>query len=97
MTKKESDLLSEMFQDRSKDFWSPMDGEFDPDAWRRYLKKIKVRMVHDDQVCEVYNNSRPDTVLIENPHVGSVWILMPKDLATKSLVLGQLPPRVKRK
>lgn len=96
MTKEESDLLREMFRERSKDFWSPMDGEFDPKAWRRYLKRIRTRMIQEDQVCEEYNN-KEDSVLVENPHMGAVWMVMPKDLALKSLLLGQLPPKNSKK
>ena len=96
MTRKESELLKEMFRERSKDFWSPMDGEFDPNEWRRYLKKIKTRIIEDDQVCEEYNN-KEDTVLVDNPHMGAVWMVMPKDLALKSLLLGQLPPKYSKK
>lgn len=97
MKRQESDRLKGMFRERSMDFWTTEDGEFDPKAWRKYLKKIKVKMIEDDDVCETYNNSRPDTVMVENPHMGSVWMLVPSELALKSLVLGQLPPRYSKK
>jgi len=97
MTKKESDRLKELFQQRSRDFWPAEAGEFDPKAWRRYLKKINVRMIEDDEVCVVFNNRNDNTVLVENPHMGLVWMTMPKELALKSLVLGELPPRYSNK
>lgn len=97
MTKKESERLKEMFAERSRDFWPATTGEFDPAAWRRYLKKIKVRMIEDEDICEVYNNQRHDTFLVDNPHMGMAWMIMPKDLAFKSLVLGELPPRYSKK
>jgi len=97
MTKKESDRLKELFQQRSKDFWRDDTGEFDPKAWRRYLKKIEVRMVEHEMLCEFFNNRTDDSVLCENPHMGLVWMVTPRDLALKSLVLGELPPRYSKK
>ena len=97
MNRKESDRLKELLMERSKDFWTTYDGEFDPDAWRRYLRRIKVRMIEDDGLCEAYNNQGHDTVLVENPHMGMVWMVMPKELAFKCLVLGELPPRYSKK
>lgn len=96
MNRKESDRLKELFRQRSMDFWD-MDGEFDPKAWRQYLKKINVRMIEDDDICAAYNNRNDDTVLVENPHMGMVWMVMPRELALKCLVLGELPPRYSKK
>lgn len=97
MTKKESDRLKDLFQKRSRDFWPAAAGEFDPAAWRRYLKKIKVQMIEDDDICEVFNNRKDDSVLVEDPHRGLTWMAVPRDLALKSLVLGELPPRYSKK
>lgn len=97
MTSEESKRLTKLLMHRSKDFWTTEDGEFDPKAWRRYLKKINVRMIEDDDLCEAYNNKEDDTVLVENPHMGLVWMILPRDLAFKSLVLGEMPPRYSKK
>jgi hypothetical protein len=97
MNRKESDRLKDLLMERSKDFWTGDYGEFDLKAWRRYLKKINVRMIEDDDLCVAYNNQSHDTVLVENPHMGLAWMVMPKELALKCLVLGQMPPRYSKK
>lgn len=96
MSKRESDRLKDLLMDKSKDFQP--DGEFDDEAWRGYLKKIKVRMIEEDELCAAYNNQRHDTVLIKNPHMGMnyphmdvPWMVIPKELALKILVLGCFP------
>jgi hypothetical protein len=104
MTKRESDRLKDLFMERSKDFWPEWSGEFDDEAWRLYLEKIKVRMIEEDELCEAYNNRTNDTVLVECPHMGMnyphmdvPWMVMPRELALKCLVLGQMPPRYSKK
>jgi hypothetical protein len=104
MTKRESDRLKELFQQRSNDFLMDDDGDFDTSSWEKYLKKIKVRMIEEDELCEAYNNpTHDDMVLVESilpPGYGWAsehWLVVPRELAFRCLVLGQIPPGYSKK
>jgi hypothetical protein len=97
MTRQEHDRLKEMFVTRSWDFWASEEGEFEAKAWRGYLKKIKVGRIEDYDLPEAFNNKKEGIVMIEDPREDLRWFLMTEDLAAKSLLLGQLPPRYSKK
>lgn len=103
MDKTKMNQFEGMLRDRSGDFHvTSLNGFVVPDdkAWHRHLKKLGVRIVDEDELCDAYNNHTPDTVLLKDP-VGrseiDCWLIVPKELVLKCLVLGQFPPRKAKK
>lgn len=106
MTQDELYRLEEMFADRSEDFKSAdkfYGVKFNLYSWMRYLKKIGVQEVHGEDIREVYNDKKENTLLLDVPNISRSiermrsWYVMSKDTALKFLVLGQLPPRSSKK
>lgn len=112
MDKTQMNQFEGMLRDRSGDFTvTSLNGFSYPDdkAWHRHLKKLGVRIVDEDELCDAYNNHTPDTVLLKDPvgrsrsyggmtdHGIDCWLIVPKELVLKCFVLGHFPPQKAKK
>ncbi|NBT57630.1 hypothetical protein EBT16_02485 [bacterium] len=64
------------------------------DAWWSLMDKHGCRMIPSGQIADLVNNGPGDYVCMKSFNVSVVdahWVLVPKDLAEKALVLGYVP------
>lgn len=64
------------------------------DAWWGLMDKYGCRMVPSGQIADLVNNGPGDYVCMKSFNVSVVdahWVLVPKELAEKALILGFIP------
>lgn len=86
------DKLEEIFDERYRELRGdkPEDDEF----FVNYCDLHGIVMVHLDWVKDTFNERHEDKVCIMSPETiaeAPAWLLVPKKLAEKTLVLGYLP------
>lgn len=79
--------LEEIFKNRHQELLAKQAGEYD---WVDYCDKHEIRIMHPEWVKECFNEEVKDMVCIFSPE-NEWWLLVPKKLAEKALVLGYLP------
>lgn len=81
--------LEELFRERYETL------QEDPEAWVDYCDEHKIVLMHPQWVRETFNEGHKNMVCIFSPEddydAGNLWLLVPKELAEKSLALGGLP------
>jgi len=60
------------------------------DFWVDYCDKHEIKIMHPEWVKECFNEEAKGMICIYSPE-NSWWLLVPKKLAEKALVLGYLP------
>jgi hypothetical protein len=60
------------------------------DFWVDYCDTHKIKIMHPEWVKECFNEEGKGMVCIFSPE-NEWWLLVPKELAEKALVLGYLP------
>jgi len=85
------DRLQEIFANRYRELaFAAKNDEFFVD----WCDKHKIIIVHSEWVQDEFNNPRRNMVCVLSPETGqniAQWLLVPKKLAEKTLVLGYLP------
>lgn len=64
--------------------------KYDTEFWVDYCDQHKIKIMHPEWVKESFNEDRADLLCIFSPE-NEWWLLVPKELAEKTLVLGYLP------
>lgn len=89
------DKLEEIFKKRYEEL---SDEASDEEFFVNWCDEHKILIMHAEWVRETFNESRKDMVCIFHPHdfdpeaqFPCNWLLVPKKLAEKTLVLGYLP------
>ncbi|NDD54012.1 hypothetical protein EBZ39_09065 [bacterium] len=86
------DKLESIFSAKYKDLVDQNAGNdlIDDDFWIDYCDRHKIRIMHPEWVKECFNEESRGMVCIHSPE-NDWWLLVPKRLAEKALVLGYLP------
>lgn len=67
----------------------------DEDFWVDYCDEHNIVLMHPQWVRETFNDGHENMVCIFSPEddydAGNLWLLVPRELAGKSLALGGLP------
>lgn len=79
--------LEKIFKRKYEDLLSK--GGMD-DLWLDYCDQHKVQVMHPEWVKECFNEEHKGSVCIFSPE-NEWWLLVPKNIAEKALVLGYLP------
>jgi hypothetical protein len=81
------DKLEEIFREK---YQSLVEKCIDDDFWVDYCDRHKIKIMHPEWVKECFNEEGKGMVCILSPE-NDWWLLVPKKLASKVLVLGYLP------
>ena len=81
------DKLEEIFREK---YQSLVEQCIEDDFWVDYCDRHKIKIMHPEWVKECFNEESRGMVCILSPE-NDWWLLVPKKLASKVLVLGYLP------
>lgn len=84
------DKLESIFATKYKDLLVQVKDLSNDDFWVDYCDRHKIKIMHPEWVKECFNEESRGMVCLHSPE-NEWWILVPKRLAEKALVLGYLP------
>lgn len=83
------DKLEEIFLKRHEELRSKVDAS-DTEFYINWCDKHEVFILHPEWLRETINEGLGEKVCIHSPEGGLMWLLVPRKLAEKTLVLGYI-------